>query len=223
MGTLITVTATAEERVEPELGAVQLSVGASGAERQQVVDRTAAAHERLLGEVRRLDADGVLEQWSAGQLRVWSHRPFNAEGRQLPAVHEARGELELVFRDLAALSAWVSEQTSGEELTLGGVDWRLTEETAARVRETAQRRAVGEAVAKAAVYASALGLGTPTPVELADSGLLDARPAPMAKGNLARAVAFSMDAQQAPVAEFVPADLVVSATVEARFDAPPAA
>lgn len=221
MGTLITVTATAEERAWPELGAVQLSVGASGADRQQVVDRTAAAHERLLAEVRRLDAEGALEQWSAGQLRVWSQRPFNAEGRQLPVVHEARGELELVFRDLAALSAWVSEQAGGEELSLGGVDWRLTEATAARVRETAQRRAVAEAVAKAGVYASALGLGAPSPVELADSGLLDARPTPMPKGHLARSLAFAADASQ-PATEFVPAELVVAATVEARFDAPPA-
>ncbi len=221
MGTLITVTATAEERAWPELGAVQLSVGASGADRQQVVDRTAAAHERLLAEVRRLDAEGALEQWSAEQLRVWSQRPFNAEGRQLPVVPAARGALARVCRDRAALAAGVSAQAAGEELARGGVDWRLTEATAARVRETAQRRAVAEAVAKAGVYASALGLGAPSPVELADSGLLDARPTPMPKGHLARSLAFAADASQ-PATEFVPAELVVAATVEARFDAPPA-
>lgn len=221
MGTLISVTATAEERIDPELGAVQLSVGASGAERQHVVERTNAAHERLLGEVRALEASGVLDRWSAGQLRVWSHRPFNSEGKQLPVVHESRGEIEVVFRDLAALSAWVSESAAGDDVSVGGVDWRLTDATRDRVRESAQRRAVAEAVAKAGVYASALGLGSPAPVELADSGLLDTHPSPVVPMMAARSAKFAFDAA-GPSTEFVPAQLVVQATVEARFTAEPA-
>lgn len=219
MSTVIAVSATAEERVEPELGAVQLSVGASGPERAAVIERANAAHERLLLEVRRLEAAGVLDTWSAGQLRVWSHRPFNSEGRQLPPVHESRGEVEVVFRDLGALSAWVSESVTGDDVALGGVDWRLTDPTRALVRERAQRGAVAEAVAKARVYAEALGLGAPVPVELADSGLLDARPAPMARAVMAKSVAF-MDSAT-PSTEFVPAELVVQASVDARFSAVP--
>ncbi|MGX5697635.1 SIMPL domain-containing protein [Agromyces soli] len=217
MSTIIAVSATAEERVEPELGAVQLSVGASGPEREVVVARASRAHERLLAEVRRLEASGVLDTWSAGQLRVWSHRPFNNEGRQLPLVHDSRGDVEIVFRDLGALSAWVSETATGDEVAIGGVDWRLTDASSARVREAAQRRAVAEAVAKARVYADALGLGTPIPVELADSGLLDARPAPMPRAMMAK-VAFSADSA-GPSTELVPAELVVQASVDARFSA----
>jgi uncharacterized protein YggE len=222
MGTIIAVSATAEERAEPELGAVRLTVGASGPDRRPVVERANVAHERLLAEVRRLEASGVLDSWSAGQLRVWSHRPFNSEGRQLPPVHESRGELEVVFRDLAALSTWVTESVTGDEVALGGVEWRLTEATRAQVREAAQRKAVAEAVAKARVYADALGLGAAVPVELADSGLLDARPAPMPRGVMAKAMAFDLADATGAGAELVPAELVVQASVDARFSAEPA-
>ncbi len=100
MPTTIAVTGHAEERIAPELGAVTLSVGGSGAARDDVYGRTSAAHERLLAAVRELEASGALEKWSADQLRVWSYRPWNNEGRQLPVVHQASADVEVVFRDL---------------------------------------------------------------------------------------------------------------------------
>ncbi|WP_159605567.1 SIMPL domain-containing protein [Agromyces humi] len=53
MPTTIAVTGHAEERIAPELAAVSLSVGGSGAARDDVAARTGQAHERLLAEVRR--------------------------------------------------------------------------------------------------------------------------------------------------------------------------
>ncbi|HEU4466372.1 MAG TPA: SIMPL domain-containing protein, partial [Agromyces sp.] len=60
MPTIIAVTGRAEERVEPELGAVSLAVGTSGAERDAIMRSVAETHERLLEEVRELDASGAL-------------------------------------------------------------------------------------------------------------------------------------------------------------------
>ena len=129
MPTTIAVTGHAEERIAPELGAVTLSVGGSGAARDDVYGRTSAAHERLLAAVRELDASGVLEKWSADQLRVWSYRPWNNEGRQLPVVHQASADVEVVFRDLGRLGEWVGDTAGSDELTIGGIDWRLTDAT----------------------------------------------------------------------------------------------
>lgn len=217
MPTTIAVTGRAEERIPPELGAVTLSVGGSGAAREHVYGRTSAAHERLLADVRALEASGVLETWSSDQLRVWSYRPWNAEGRQLPVVHQASAEVEVVFRDLGRLGEWVGEAAGSDEFALGGIDWRLTDATRRRVQESAQRAAVADAVAKAQVYASALGLGTPVPVELADHGMLSEQPTPIApKAMMMRAVA---DVGGAPPTEFAPRELVIEASVDARFTA----
>lgn len=216
MPTTIAVTGRAEERIAPELGAVTLSIGAQGAVRDHVTARTNTAHERLLAGVRELEASGVLESWSAGQLRVWSYRPWNNEGKQLPLVHQASADVEVVFRDLARLGEWVGEAVAAAEVAVGGIDWRLTDATRRRVQEEAQRAAVADALAKARVYASALGLGEPTPVELADHGMLSAQPMPPApKAMMMRTAADLGGAPQGT--EFAPAQLVIEASVDARF------
>ncbi|MFF2369697.1 SIMPL domain-containing protein [Agromyces sp. NPDC058110] len=219
MQTTITVTGRAETRVEPELAAVTLSVGGSGEARDDVIARTGAAHERLLAAVRELEASGALDSWSAPQLRVWSHRPWNADGRQLPLVHEATADVEVVFRDFDRLGEWLGTASGSPELTVGGIDWRVTEATRAGARESAQRAAVADAVAKAGVYASALGLGTPVAIEVTDHGRLGPAPSPMPKAMMMRAAA---DVSGAAVTEFAPQDLVIEASVDARFVAEPA-
>ncbi|SFR74921.1 hypothetical protein SAMN05428970_1818 [Agromyces sp. CF514] len=219
MQTAITVTGRAESRVAPELAAVPLSVGSSGEARDEVVARTGAAHERLLAAVRELESSGALETWSAPQLRVWSHRPWNADGRQLPLVHEASADVEVVFRDFDRLGEWLGVVTGSAELTVGGIDWRLTDASRTRARESAQRAAIADAVAKAGVYASALGLGTPVAVEVTDHGLLGSAPSPMPKAMMMRAAA---DVGGPAATEFAPQELVIEASVDARFVAEPA-
>ncbi|WP_308799425.1 SIMPL domain-containing protein [Agromyces silvae] len=218
MSTQITVTGRAEARIAPELGAVSIAVAASGPSRDAVLQQAGRAHQALLDEVKSVDAEGVLDVWSAGQLRVWAHRPWNAEGRQLPLAHEARADVEVVFRDLARLTEWVSAAAERDSIAIGGVEWRLTDATRHRVQEDAQRRAVADAIAKARVYADALGLGEPTAVELADRGLLGPQPGPSGpQPVMMRAAAFG--GAQAPVTELTPADLVLEASVDARFTA----
>jgi uncharacterized protein YggE len=221
MSTTIAVSGRAEEKIAPELGAVTLSVGAQGAQRDEVYSRTSAAHERLLTELRGLEASGALDTWSAGQLRVWSYRPWNNEGKQLPLVHQANADVEVIFTDLTRLGEWVGEAATASELAIGGVEWRLTDATRRRVQEAAQRGAVADALTKAEVYASALGLGAPTPVELADHGMLSTQPQPIAPKVMAMRTAADFGGG-APATEFAPAELVIEASVDARFTAEPA-
>jgi uncharacterized protein YggE len=223
VATVIAVRGTAEERIDPELGAVSLSIGVSEPERDVALARTTEAHDRLIAAVRELESSGALDTWSAGQLRVWSHRPWNNEGKQLPLVHQTSAEVEVVFTDLERLGEWVSRVTTGDTVSMGGIEWRLTESTRRRVQESAQRGAVADAVAKARVYAAALGLGTPTPVELADTGLLTAQPIAPGGGERLFAMRASADmgAGAGSVTQFAPAKLVIEASVEARFAAEP--
>ena len=223
MATVIAVRGTAEERIDPELGAVSLSIGVSEPKRDVALARTTEAHEGLIAAVRELEASGALDTWSAGQLRVWSHRPWTNEGKQLPLVHQTSAEVEVVFTDLERLGEWVSRVTTGDTVSMGGIEWRLTDDTRRRVQESAQRGAVADAVAKARVYAAALGLGVPTPVELADTGLLTAQPMTPAGGErmFAMRAAADMGAGAGSVTQFAPAKLVIEASVEARFAAEP--
>ena len=186
--------------------------------RDEVFTRTTVAHERLLAAVRGLETSGALDTWSAGQLRVWSYRPWNSEGRQLPLVHQASADVEVIFKDLARLGDWLGESAGVPELTVNGIDWRLTDATRRTVQEAAQRGAVADALTKARIYASALGLGLPTPIELADHGMLSEQPAPMMhKATMVRAMA--LDGGAGPTTEFAPAKLVIEASVDARFRA----
>jgi uncharacterized protein YggE len=221
VATVIAVRGNAEERIDPELGAVSLSVGVSEPERDLAVTRTTEAHERLIAAVRELEASGALDTWSAGQLRVWSHRPWNAEGKQLPMVHQTSAEIEVIFTDLEKLGEWVSRVSIGSSVALGGIDWRLTDATRKRTEESAQRAAVADAVAKAAIYASALGLGAPSPVELADTGLLTVQPVPQGGGERMFAMRAAADTSGGGGAQFTPAKLVIAASVDARFSAEP--
>ena len=223
MPTTIAVTGRAEERIDPELGAVTLSVGAQGATREEVFTRTTVAHERVLADVRGLEASGALDTWSAGQLRVWSYRPWNSEGRQLPLVHQASADVEVIFTDLTRLGDWLGEAAGVPELSVNGVDWRLTDATRRTVQEAAQREAVADALTRARIYASALGLGMPTPIELADHGMLSVQPLPAApKMLMMRTAAEIGGAGGASTTEFAPAQLVIEASVDARFTAEPA-
>lgn len=218
MPTMIAVTGRAEARIAPELGAVGLSIGAQGARRDDVTTNASAVHERVLAAIRELEASGALDTWSAGQVRVWSYRPWNNEGRQLPLVHQASAELEVVFRDLARLADWVGEVSVVDEVAIGGIEWKLTDASRRRMQESAQRSAVADAVARARVYASALGLGEPVPVELADHGMLSTRPEARDERMLMVQAAAEMGGG-GPSTELAPADLVIEAAVDARFSA----
>ena len=64
-----------------------------------------AQRNALLG---RLRAGGG----GAEQLRTWSNRPWNSDGKQLPLVHHASVGIEVKFRDFGVLSRWVGEHVA---------------------------------------------------------------------------------------------------------------
>src|SRR5690606_35673842 len=99
---------------------------------------------------------------------------------------------------------------------IGHIEWKLTDDTARAVEETVRHDAVADALVKARGYATALGLATIEPVELADVGLLGHESAP--KFTAARmSMAMADMSAGAPELQFEPEDLEVRAEVEARF------
>ena len=215
----ITVRGQSEERIAPERATIRVSVRAEGAERATVVEHALQLSEPLrAGLVARADAATIVE-WSSKRLSVRAERPWNAEGKRLSPVYYATVDFTATFSEASELSIWVSEISAWEGLEIGWVDWHLTPETRARVEREVAADAVGVAVTRAEAYAGALGRSSVVPIEIADVGLISSgQPPPQVTGFKARGAAFAA-ADAGPSMEYEPDEIVVSATVEARFSA----
>lgn len=216
---MITVRGEHEERVAPERATIRLSVRAEGPDRGSVVDTVMRQAEPVrAGIVERADA-GTVVDWSSTRLSVRSERPWNNAGKRLAPVFTASIDFTVTFTEASELSLWVSDVAAADGVEVGGVDWHLTPDTRSRIERAVAAAAVGVAVDRAAAYASALGLADVAPREIADVGLLSSG-GPGADAPLmfkARGAAFAADSS--PGMQYEPDDIVISATVEARFAA----
>ena len=217
--TIITVEGRFDYHHPAERGTVLISAGFQGPEREPVVSRTTALHRALSQTAEQFRAQSAVTWWSADRLRVWSERPWNKDGKQLPLVHHAAVALEVKFADLQSLARWAEEIAVQDGVTVTGVTWALTEATKHRITAEAQHNAVRDAVDRATAYARSLGLGTVRPVALADAGMLGDETrtsgtqttAPMMRGAAAPAGDTGLDLK--------PEDITVSSRVHARFAA----
>jgi uncharacterized protein len=220
MSTEITVRGTFSAFQAPERGTVHATISYEGPEMQPVYDRVARDLEAVKASITPLhDRDhGAVTSWSAEQLRTWSNRPWNKDGKQLPLVHHASVGVEVKFRDFAVLSRWVGEHVANTAgFRVSHVEWALTEARRDELLGQVRTRAVRDAVTRAQQYADALGLGEIRPVAVADAGMLGANLQP--EGG--HGVAYLRAAAAAPAGgtdvELVPEDIEIAATVDARF------
>lgn len=223
MSTEITVRGFFSAFQLPERGTVQASISFEGAAMQPVYDRVAHALESVKASIAPLhdEESGPVTWWSAKQLRTWSNRPYNRDGKQLALVHHASVGVEVKFRDFAALSRWVGEHTVNTDgFHVSHVRWALTEARRDELLHHVRTEAVRDAVTRAQQYADALELGTVVPIAIADAGMLGASLHPDGgnSGTFMRAMAAPGSASGgAPDVELVPEDIEVSASVDARF------
>ncbi len=212
---VITVRGESSARVRAEEAAVRVTVSVDGPSRGPVVEqaqeRASSVQDGLVAHLR----SGEVSEWSSARVSVWSDRPWNAEGAQLPLVHHATVELSATFIDAGALSWWLGDVTESDDVQVTAVDWRLSPETRARTEREVAAEAVHVAVERATAYADALGLASVAAVEIADAGLLATRPeapAPMGARLMAASAGGSSFSLQPP-------EIVVTSVVEGRFRA----
>ncbi|MEV8266214.1 SIMPL domain-containing protein [Microbacterium sp. NPDC076911] len=219
---VISVRGEHEARIPPELATARISVRAEGPERGPLVEKITSLTKPVRNDLEARDANDTIIEWSSQRVSMWSDRPWSGDGQRLAPVHYASVDFSVVFSDFAALSWWATGVIEREGVELRTIDWRLTPQMHAATEKVVASAAVRHAVDRATAYAEAVGLTTVRPVEIADVGLLtrnvDADPA---QGDR-RLMATSFDG--APMADgqglsLQPVDIVVSATVEARFSA----
>lgn len=215
----ITVRGENESRITPERATIRVTVRAEGPERTSVVDQVMRLAEPIRESITRRKDAGTIADWSSKRLTVSADRPWNNEGKRLALVYRVSIDFSATFSDPSELSLWVSDVSVWDGVEIGWVNWHLTPETRARVERDVASSAVSVAVARAEAYASALGLTSVTPLEIADVGLMTQRQTPAAPQMMqARGAAFAA-AESSPAMEYEPDDIVVAATVEARFSA----
>ena len=218
--TIITVQGEYELRHPAERGAVRLRVAYDGPARDEVLALTTQRQLSLASELRELHdpRSGPVIQWSSDQLRIWGERPWSNDGQRLDVVHHAEVGIDALFSDLAALSDWVGVVSLLDGVHIDGVTWSLTEARRQSLTQEARRRAVENAVAKATVYATSLGLSSVKPLALSDPGMLGDGSAPGQPPQPLFARATSADAGGATLA-LKPEELTISVQVHARFSA----
>ena len=214
----ITVRGENETRIAPERATIHVTVRAEGPQRADVVERAMRLAEPVRdGIAQRTDA-GTVVDWNSKRLSVSAERPWNSDGKQLVPVYHASIDLNATFLDASELSIWVSEISAWDGVEVGWVNWHLTPQTRADAEREVASSAVGVAVQRAQAYAAALGLESVTPVEIADTGLISREQSAAPQMLKARGAAFAA-ADSGASMEYEPEDIVVSATVEARFTA----
>lgn len=215
----ITVRGENQTRIAPERATIHITVRAEGPVRTSVVERALTLAQPVRASLTERQDAGSVTDWSSKSLAVRAERPWSSDGKQLALVYRASVDFVPTFMEASELSVWVSEISSWDGVEIGWVDWHLTPQTRADIEREVASAAVGVAVQRAQAYAAALGLQSVTPVEIADTGLISREQAPAPSMMRARGAAFAATADAPAEMAYEPEDIVISATVEARFTA----
>jgi uncharacterized protein len=220
--TVITVQGSSSIKHSAERATVAAAVSHDGPSRDKVFAETTTAAESITTALRGMHdtASGPVVEWSSDRIGVWSDRPWNNDGRQLPLVYHATIGVRATFTDFDALARWVEAVATTSGASVGSIDWELLDPTRDALLAEVRTKAVQDAAAKALVYARAAGLTSVTATAIADPGLLGSPddPLPAAGAGPQRMFAAKSMSSSAPLA-FTPQELEVTAQVDARFAA----
>lgn len=212
---LIAVHGRAVVRLAAERGTVLLSVDGEHEDRATAVQQVAALHERLSQEAQAFVDAGAATRWSSDQVQVRAEHRHDGPQETRRLVQVAAARLEVRFRDLDALSAWVQRIGAEPGVAVYGVDWSVTDAARAAAERAAREGAVRDAVERARDYASAAGAGEPVLTAVWEEGL---RPAAVRSdsGWVAQSKSARLDGISALVLR--PDAIDVSASITADFE-----
>ena len=163
-------------------------------------------------------ANGPVTWWSSDSVQTWVEKPWNKDGKQLPLVHHARATFSVKFSDFSALAEWIQRSSKWSAVSVRSIEWALTVSRKSSAIAEVRSRAVKDAVAKAAVYAQSIGLGSVHAIAIADPGMLgdDIRGSGTPSGSYSRASS-KMGDESEPSLSLKPEDIEIEAKVDAKF------
>lgn len=209
----ISVSGEQHVRVPPERADLNLAASLEGSDRAALTRRVSEAVAGLTDELTALREAGAIERFSVQPLRVFSWKA-NRIGQR---VH-VTADLAVTFVDFEELGRFTAEVGRRDGVRLGGVSWRLTDETADRLRDECIAGAVARATKRAEAMARAAGKDAVEIVEIADPGLLG--DAAVAMPVAYAAAAFKPRGAAVPEDEgfeVIPEDIEIGALLNLRF------
>ena len=219
--TVITVQGSARSELPPEQAVLRFTITAEGPERAPVVAAVTAALREVSSVLAARHADqGAVSQWSADRVSVTSHRPWSNDGTPAALVHQASAAGRATISRVDAVAELVDALAAHDLVAIDSLEWSLTDARLEREQRDVRARAVADALAKAEVLAASVGLGSLTPLALADPGMLDgsgggAVPLPRMEHAKTMAAMPHGDAGFALRTEAI----VIDVSVDARFSA----
>lgn len=214
----ITVRGSAEQQFPAERAIVSMAAAIEGPDKKQVFQDAVAIQDPLSDQLRELVGLHAVASWSCEQVRVFSHRPWEADGRRGAMVHIARVHAVAEFTDFERFSGFLDYWAGTDGVEIDGISWDVSAKNRRAYETEVRKAAVDDAVTKAQSYANAVRRGKVVALELADPGMLahhadEAGVLPMGKA------AFADPGRGGPALDLTPDDIVIHVNVDARFRA----
>ena len=202
----ITVSGTGRSSLRPERATLHLTAGFESGDKAEAMSEATRVVNELSADLRRLkELDPSPTTWSAVL-------PIGTAFMQC-----LEGDL---FRDFPTLAGFADHWGGRPGVTLGHIEWTLTETRQKETERSVLAQAVEVARERAQVLATAAGAGEVRCLEVSDPGMLGHRTEGEPMMLAASRSAYAKDAGGGGEGiEIAPEDVDIEATVHARFTA----
>ena len=218
----ITVSGTGRSSLRPERATLHLTAGFESGDKAEAMSEATRVVNELSADLRRLkELDPSPTTWSAVlPIGTRSWRPWTDSGNLVPMRHSAHARIMVKFRDFPTLAGFADHWGGRPGVTLGHIEWTLTETRQKETERSVLAQAVEVARERAQVLATAAGAGEVRCLEVSDPGMLGHRTEGEPMMLAASRSAYAKDAGGGGEGiEIAPEDVDVEATVHARFTA----
>ncbi|MET0446839.1 MAG: SIMPL domain-containing protein [Aeromicrobium sp.] len=210
----ITVRGSAEQHHPAERAIVSLAAAVEGHDKQKVFTDAVEIQEPLTAQLKDLVGLNAVATWSSDQVRVFSHRPWEGDGKRGVMVHVAKVHVRAEFTDFERLSGFLDHWSGVDGVEIGGVSWDVSAKNRRLYEAEVRKSAVDDAVAKAQSYANAVRRGKVVAAQIADPGMLSG---PMETSGTPFFKASSFGDASGPELDLTPEEIVIRVEVDARF------
>lgn len=218
MSVLFHVAGSAHASHAPERATATVQITVADVDGGAAYDSAVTYHNEVVAVAKEHESSGATANWEAEAPTSYSYREqrFNSSDEEPSSrtAYATRTVIRIEFQDFSALGRFLAD-FSDNEFTAVAVSWELTEETRKELERSVRIQAVQNARRLAEDYAEGDGINgakdnliLESVSDHRDSGAFGAAPR-------AAAVARS----SAPVAEFSPREITVSASVSAVYRA----
>jgi len=200
----ITVTGTSRSKVPAERAHVTFTVTRRGTDADRVIEEVSAAAQEVRALLDELTPDDDGDEAHLSGLRTWTDLVPDQE-----SVHIAQVDGSVRVWELAELGAFLARLAAVDGVSVGHVEWKLTQDTRDAAEPEAIRDAFHDARQRARWIAAAAGHQGVKVISVTDGGL----------GPSLHARQAFLKADGSPSLDLDPVDVEISVSLAVEFEA----